>query len=87
MVEHNMLEHNVRIKIKDNKTNQSVLIDKFIINEFRWDLRSSNVIIEVLYYFNKNLLFKNDFIFNEKTDVDVNKLIDEVIEKHYGTNI
>jgi len=82
-----MLEHNVRIKIKDNKTNQSVLIDKFIINEFRWDLRSSNVIIEVLYYFNKNLLFKNDFIFNEKTDVDVNKLIDEVIEKHYGTNI
>lgn len=82
-----MLEHNVRIKIKDNKTNQSVLIDKFIINEFRWDLRSSNVIIEVLYYFNKNLLFKNDFIFNEKTDVDVNKLIDEVIEKHYGKNI
>jgi len=82
-----MLEHNVRIKIKDNKTNQSVLIDKFIINEFRWDLRTSNVIIEVLYYFNKNLLFKNDFIFNEKTDVDVNKLIDEVIEKHYGKNI
>lgn len=79
-----MLEHNVRIKVKDNKTNKSILIDKFIINEFRWDLRSSNIIIEVLYYFGEYLVLKNEFIFQGKTDVDINKLIDEVIEKHYG---
>ena len=79
-----MLEHNVRIKVKDNKTNKSILIDKFIINEFRWDLRSSNILIEVLYYFGEYLVLKNEFIFQGKTDVDINKLIDEVIEKHYG---
>ena len=79
-----MLEHNVRMKVKDNKTNKSILIDKFIINEFRWDLRSSNIIIEVLYYFGEYLVLKNEFIFQGKTDVDINKLIDEVIEKHYG---
>jgi hypothetical protein len=79
-----MLEHNVRMKVKDNKTNKSILIDKFIINEFRWDLRSSNILIEVLYYFGEYLVLKNEFIFQGKTDVDINKLIDEVIEKHYG---
>jgi len=78
------LEHNVRMKVKDNKTNKSILIDKFIINEFRWDLRSSNILIEVLYYFGEYLVLKNEFIFQGKTDVDINKLIDEVIEKHYG---
>ena len=76
-----MLEGTCNKLIKQEKYN------RYEISEFRWDLRTSNVIIEVLYYFNKNLLFKNNFIFNEKTDVDVNKLIDEVIEKHYGTNI
>jgi len=79
-----MLEHNVRMKVKDNKTNKSILVDKFIINEFRWDLRSSNIFIEVLYYFEKNLVLKNEFQYKGKTEVDINKLIDELVEMHYG---
>jgi len=54
-----MLEHNVKIKIKDNKTNISQLIDKFVLRQFRWDLRTSNVIIDVDYYYNENYLFTN----------------------------
>jgi len=80
-----MLEHNVKIKIKDNKTNISQLIDKFVLRQFRWDLRTSNVIIDVDYYYNENYLFTNEFIYLEKEDILVHKLIDDVISKHYDS--
>jgi len=82
-----MLEHNVNIKVKNNKTNDSIPIDKFVIKLFRWDLRSSNVFIDTEYYKDGNYLFTNEFVFSEKKEVIVDKLIEEVIEKHYGLQI
>jgi hypothetical protein len=70
------------IKVKNNKTNISLPIDKYIINTFRWDLRSSNVIIDVDYYVDDNFQFTNEFVFIEKEEVDVNKLIEQVKNFH-----
>jgi len=81
-----MLEHNIKIKIKNNKTNISIPIDKFIITLFKWDLRTSNVVIEVEYYKDKKYLFTNEFLYIEKEEVIVNKLIDDIIKKHYESS-
>jgi len=81
-----MLEHNIKIKVKNNKTNISIPIDKFIITLFKWDLRTSNVVIEVEYYKDKKYLFTNEFLYIEKEEVIVNKLIDDIIKKHYESS-
>jgi len=79
----NMLEHNIKLKVKNNKTNQSVSIDKFILRQFRWDLRTSNVIIDVDYYYDEKHLFTNEFIYEEMEEVIVDKLIKDIVRKHY----
>lgn len=80
-----MLVHNVKLKVKDNKSNLSVPIDKFIIRQLRWDLDTCDLVVEVDYYFEGDFIFTNDYVWNDKRgDVDVNKLIDEVIKNHYG---
>jgi len=78
-----MLEHNIKLKVKNHKTNISIPIDKFVITHFKWDLRSSNVIIEVEYYIEEKYVFTNEFVYQEKEEVVVNKLIDDIIKKHY----
>ena len=69
---------NKSIKVKNNKTNESIPIDRYEIRQLRWVLRTHNVIIEVDYYYENKFLFTNEFIFEGKEEVDVNKLIEEV---------
>jgi len=70
------------IKVKNNKTNISIPIDKYIIKSFRWDLRSSNVIIDVDYYMEQKYLFTNEFVFEGKEEIVVNKLIEDIVKCH-----
>lgn len=77
------LVHNIKIKVKNNKTNLSISIDKFVLRQLRWDLRSSDIIIDVDYYYEESFLFTNEFVYKEKYEVDVHKIIDDIIVKHY----
>ena len=79
-----MLEHNIKLKVKNNKTNISYAIDKFIIDQFRWDLRSSNVYLNVIYYNEGKELFRNDFCYVEKEDIFIDDLIKDLVKQHYN---
>jgi len=79
-----MLVHNIKLKVKENTSNLSVPIDKFVIKRLYWELDTCDLSIEVDYFFEGEYLFTNRYTEKKQGDVDVNKMIDEVIEKHYG---